>query len=52
MEAPENLQQTRRYRKEEWEVHRGLIVGLYPMQVMKLRTIKEILEQDFEFIVK
>ncbi|KAH9222654.1 hypothetical protein DL95DRAFT_454146 [Leptodontidium sp. 2 PMI_412] len=51
MEPPEIPPQTRRYRKEEWEVHRGLIVGLYPMQGMKLRTIKEILEQDHAFIV-
>src|SRR4051812_41693673 len=36
MEPPEIPPQTRRYRKEEWEVHRGLIVGLYPMQGMKL----------------
>ncbi|KAK0124562.1 hypothetical protein ONS95_009510 [Cadophora gregata] len=52
MEPPEIPPQTRRYRKEEWEVHRGLIVGLYPMQGMKLRTIKQILEHDHGFILK
>lgn len=43
---------TRRYRNDEWEVHRDLIVGMYPMQGMKLKAIKEMLEHDHGFLVK
>ncbi|PVH72122.1 TPR-like protein [Cadophora sp. DSE1049] len=51
MDPPKIPQPTRRYKNEEWEVHRGLIVGMYPMQGMKLKAIKEMLEQEHNFIV-
>ncbi|KAH7418472.1 hypothetical protein BKA64DRAFT_200253 [Cadophora sp. MPI-SDFR-AT-0126] len=51
MEPPKNPPPTRRYKNEEWEVHRNLIVGIYPLQGMKLKTIKDMLEQDHGFIV-
>ncbi|KAG4438355.1 hypothetical protein IFR05_006161 [Cadophora sp. M221] len=51
MEPPQIPQQTRRYRKDEWEVHRDRIANMYPIPGVTLKAIKGMLEEDHSFVV-
>lgn len=52
MEPPRIPQQTRRYRKDEWDVHRDRIANMYPIPGVTLKAIKSMLEEDHSFVVK
>ncbi|KAL2066145.1 hypothetical protein VTL71DRAFT_2216 [Oculimacula yallundae] len=43
--------QTQRMSKEEWEVHRDFITALYAVEGIKLKDIRERLEEDYGFVV-
>jgi len=43
LQQKEQLPTTRRYSKEEWEAQKGIIVGMYPLKGITLKSIADFL---------
>jgi len=44
--------ETIRYSREEWEQHRAVVQGMYPLKGMNLKGIVAFLREDRGFVVK
>jgi hypothetical protein len=52
MLPPPQRKETVRYSKEEWDRHRPIVEGMYPLKGMHLKGIIAFLKEDRGFIVK
>ena len=52
MLSPPQHNETIRYSKEEWEQHRPLIEGMYPLKGMGLKAIIACLKEERGFVAK
>jgi Clr5 domain len=52
MLPPPQSNETARYTKEEWEQHRAIVEGMYPIKGMHLQGIIEFLKEHRGFVVK
>jgi hypothetical protein len=52
MLPPPQRNETVRYSQEEWNRHRPIIEGMYPLKGMCLKAIIDFLKEDRGFVIK
>jgi Clr5 domain len=52
MLPPPQREETVRYSQEEWNQHRPIIEGMYPLKGIRLKDIISFLKEDKGFVIK